>query len=88
MRETPIEAAASVFEQDRRDMVIAAEMLVRRLSMLAERVQEGTGFDLPTIVSLMERMRGSIEAYKLSRAVHRALVAAAQPSAGDQEVRG
>jgi hypothetical protein len=69
-----IEVAEELLREERHEMVASASLLHRRLGKLIERGDEGMGFDLPTIVSLLGRMRDSIEMYRRSKAVHRALV--------------
>lgn len=70
MSELPREIAASLFEEERREMISSARLLHTRLAKLIEEGQDGRGFDLPTIVSMLARMRDSIETYRTARAVY------------------
>lgn len=90
MSETPIEVAANLLAEERQDMVASAGILVRRLNSLIEHGGEHRNYDFPTIVSMLGRMRDSIEAYRCARAVHTALAAATGPAGrgdGDAERR-
>jgi hypothetical protein len=68
--------AAEAVESDRHELLMSAKLLHRRLGKLIEAGDEGLGFDLPTIVSMLTRMRDSVESYRSAKAVHAAVMQA------------
>jgi hypothetical protein len=76
MAETLDEIATEMLEEERREMVMSARLLHRRLGKLIDTGDEGMGFDLPGITSMLVRMRDSIESFRSARATHAAVMQA------------
>jgi formate dehydrogenase assembly factor FdhD len=76
MPETVDQIAWKMLEEERREMLASARLLHRRLGKLIETGDETMGHDLPTIVSMLTRMRDSVEAFRSARATHNAVMQA------------
>lgn len=79
MSETPHGVAVELVKAETEHMVVSAALLRRRLQMLEDHRGPGMGHDLPTIASLLARMRDAIEAYRTAVAVEAAV---RRPTAG------
>jgi hypothetical protein len=74
--ETLDEIAVEAVLHERYELVQSARLLHRRLGKLIESGDEGMGYDLPTIVNLLARMRDAVESYRSARSIHAAVMQA------------
>ncbi len=65
--------AIEMVEYEREHLKVSAGLLSRRLAKMEQNGGEGMGYDFPTILSLLARMRDAVESYRRAVAVEEAV---------------